>query len=45
MATAAANRYAKAVFELAHQEDQVEEWGRRLAGVRDLLEDPDVAAV
>jgi len=32
VATAAANRYAKAVFELANQEDQVEEWGRRLAG-------------
>jgi len=45
VATAAANRYAKAVFELAQQDDQVEEWGRRLAGVRGLLEAPEVAAV
>jgi F-type H+-transporting ATPase subunit delta len=33
------------VFELATEEDQVEEWGRRLAAVRDLLSDPRVAAV
>ena len=45
MATAAANRYAKAVFELAQQDDQVEEWGRRLASVRGLLEEAEVAAV
>ena len=45
MATAAGKRYARAVFELATEEGQVEEWGRRLAKVRDLLSDPKVAAV
>ena len=45
MATAAAKRYARAVFELATEEGQVEEWGSRLATVRDLLSDPKVAAV
>ena len=45
MATAAAKRYARAVFELATEEGQVEEWGRRLATVRDLLSNPKAAAV
>jgi F-type H+-transporting ATPase subunit delta len=45
VATAAARRYAKAVFELAQQEGQIEEWGRRLARVRELFTDPEVAAV
>jgi F-type H+-transporting ATPase subunit delta len=45
VATAAARRYAKAVFELAQQEGQVEGWARRLSKVRDVLSDPDVAAV
>ena len=45
MATAAAKRYARAVFELASDEGQVEEWGRRLSTVRDLLSDPGVSAV
>ena len=45
MATAAAKRYARAVFDLATDEGQVEEWGRRLAVVRDLLSDSSVAAV
>ena len=45
MATAAAKRYARAVFELADGEGQVEEWGRRLAQVREVLSDPDVAHV
>lgn len=45
MATAAARRYSKAVFELAQQEDQVAEWGDRLAKVRELLSDPEVAEV
>ena len=40
-----ARRYARAVFELATDEGQVEEWGRRLEKVRDLLSDPRVAAV
>jgi len=45
VATAAARRYARAVFELAQQEGQVEKWGDRLAQVRELLSDPEVAAV
>jgi F-type H+-transporting ATPase subunit delta len=45
VATAAAKRYAKAVFELAGQEGQVEEWGRRLATIREAFSDPDVEAV
>ena len=45
MATAAARRYAKAVFELAQQEGKVDEWARRLARVRELFSDPAVAAV
>jgi len=45
VATAAARRYAKAVFELAQQEGKVDEWARRLARVRELFSDPQVAAV
>ena len=45
MATAAAKRYAKAVFELAGQEGQVDEWGRRLSALRASMSDPKVAAV
>jgi F-type H+-transporting ATPase subunit delta len=45
VATAAARRYAKAVFELAEGEGQVEEWSRRLSAVRELLSDPEVASV
>ena len=45
MATAAARRYAKAVFDLAEQEGQVDEWGHRLAQVREVMSDPEVAAV
>ena len=45
MATAAARRYAKAVFELAQEEGHVEQWSHRLARVRELLADPEVAAV
>ena len=41
----AARRYAKAVFELAEQERQVDEWGRRLAALRQSMSDPEVAAV
>jgi F-type H+-transporting ATPase subunit delta len=43
--TAAAKRYARAVFELASEEGQVEEWSRRVTMVRDLLSHPSVAAV
>ena len=45
MATAVAERYARAVFELATEEGKLTEWGRRIATVRDLLSDPQVAAV
>jgi len=45
VATAAAKRYARAVFELAQQDGQLEQWARRLERVRELLSDPNVAAV
>jgi len=45
VATAAARRYAKAVFELAQDEGKVEEWGRHLAQVREVMSLPQVAAV
>jgi F-type H+-transporting ATPase subunit delta len=45
VATAAARRYAKAIFELADGEGQLEAWGRRLAQMREVLSDPDVAHV
>jgi F-type H+-transporting ATPase subunit delta len=45
VATAAARRYAKAVYELAERDGEVEEWGRRLAAIRGLMSDPEVASV
>jgi F-type H+-transporting ATPase subunit delta len=45
VATAAAKRYARAVFELAQQDGDLESWVRRLAAIRELFEDPLVAAV
>lgn len=45
MATAAAKRYAKAIFELAQQDGDVEEWSKRLASIRELFADDRVAAV
>ena len=45
MATAAAKRYARAVFELAGDEREVDDWMRRLEQLRDLLSDERVAAV
>jgi F-type H+-transporting ATPase subunit delta len=45
VATAAARRYAKAVFELAQAEGKVDEWAQRLRRVRELFADPEVAAV
>lgn len=45
MATAAARRYAKAVFELAQQEGDSEAWSGRLAAIRELFADERVAAV
>jgi len=45
VATAAAKRYARAVFELALQDGDVDEWARRLVKIRELFADPDVATV
>ena len=45
MATAAAKRYARAVFELAVADRDVDAWSRRLAQVQALLHDETVAAV
>jgi F-type H+-transporting ATPase subunit delta len=45
VATAAARRYAKAIFELAQQDNELEEWGRRLARIQELFSDHRVAAV
>ena len=45
MATAAAKRYAKAVFELGRDEGKLDEWSRRLTRISDLFSDPQVASV
>ena len=45
MATAAAKRYARAVFELAEQDGNVDLWSRRLEGIRALFANPAVAEV
>ncbi len=45
MATAAAKRYARAVFELASEEGRVDEWLRHLTSMSELMSDPTVAAV
>lgn len=45
MATGAAKRYAKAVFELAQADGRFEPWARRLERIRELFSDPKVAAV
>jgi F-type H+-transporting ATPase subunit delta len=45
VATAAARRYARAVFELAQEDGRVAEWGDHLEKVRELLSDPEVATV
>ena len=45
MAGAAARRYARAIFELATEQGQVEEWAGRLATVREVLELPEVRNV
>ncbi|MGH7764686.1 MAG: F0F1 ATP synthase subunit delta [Candidatus Dormibacteraceae bacterium] len=45
MPTAAARRYARAVFDLAQEAGEVAGWGHRVARVRDLLANPEVAAV
>jgi F-type H+-transporting ATPase subunit delta len=40
-----ANRYARAVFELALEEGRVKEWSRMLEVIRAVLEDPSARAV
>jgi F-type H+-transporting ATPase subunit delta len=45
VATAAAKRYARAVFELAVEERDIDEWTRRLEQLRDILSDKTVASV
>jgi F-type H+-transporting ATPase subunit delta len=45
MAGAGAKRYARAVFELAREEGQLEEWAQRLAAVRDVLTRPEARMV
>lgn len=44
MATAAARRYARAVFELAEQQHEIDRWTERLTGIRELFSDPQVAS-
>lgn len=44
MAGSGAKRYARAIFELAKDDGQVDDWSRRLAVVCDLLGQPDVRA-
>jgi F-type H+-transporting ATPase subunit delta len=45
MAGAAAKRYARAIFELAREESQLEEWSRHIATVGEMLSVPEVQAV
>ncbi len=45
MATSAARRYARAVFEVAQADGRLAEWADRIAGLRSLLSDAQVATV
>jgi len=45
MAGSAARRYARAIFELATEEGQVDAWHQRLVVVRDVLADPEARTV
>jgi len=40
-----ASRYAKAVFELATEEGEVDAWSRRLALIREVFDDPTAQAI
>ena len=44
-ASRSARRYARAIFELALQDGEVDQWSRRLVKIRELFADPQVAAV
>ena len=45
MAGSAAKRYARAIFDLAKEEGQVEAWSQRLAAVREVLAHPEARTV
>lgn len=45
MAGSAAKRYARAIFDLAKEEAQIEEWSRRLAAVREVLANSEARSV
>jgi len=45
MAGSAAKRYARAIFDLAKEEGQLEAWSQRLAAVREVLANPDARTV
>lgn len=45
MASASAKRYARAIFELAKEQDQVEAWAERLVAVREALAGPEARRV
>jgi F-type H+-transporting ATPase subunit delta len=45
VATAAAKRYATAVFELAIQEGRVDDWRRQLVAIKELMSDQTLARV
>lgn len=40
-----ANRYARAIFELASEQGKVDDWARRLSIIREVLDDPGARAV
>ena len=40
-----ANRYARAIFELASEEGKVDDWARQLSVIRVVLDDPGARAV
>ena len=45
MAGSAAKRYARAIFDLAKEEGQVDAWSQRLAAVREVLANPEANTV
>jgi len=40
-----ANRYARAIFELASEEGKVDDWARQLAIIREVLDEPTARSV
>jgi F-type H+-transporting ATPase subunit delta len=45
MATARARRYARAIFDLAREDNDLKRWGERIESVRALLDEPDLREV